>query len=113
MLQAAPCGGAIPGAVSSLSNIGFFGALPSGARGERISGDTPETPPGAAPLDPAAKNLHLKGEAIPLKGAKGLLPWQLRAGQVAVNAPLLAVLTFQAHQLVEKRLMRELLLRRF
>src|SRR5438093_9965482 len=33
----------------------FFGTPPSGANGERKSGDTPETPPGALPLDPASK----------------------------------------------------------
>src|SRR5439155_299874 len=33
----------------------FFSAPPSGAKGERDSGDTPETPPGALPLDPASK----------------------------------------------------------
>src|SRR5947209_347672 len=30
----------------------FFGTPPSGASGGRKSGDTPETPPRAAPLDP-------------------------------------------------------------
>jgi len=40
----------------------FFSAPPSGAKGERDSGDylpprqgSPETPPGALPLDPASK----------------------------------------------------------
>src|SRR5205807_8166055 len=33
----------------------FFGTPPSGADGGRKSGDTPETPSGAASLDPASK----------------------------------------------------------
>jgi len=38
-----------------LSDIGFFRALPSGAVRERRSGDTPETPPGAAAPGPRRK----------------------------------------------------------
>src|SRR5436305_9796009 len=40
----------------TLSSRGFFNAPPKGARREGgRSGDTPETPPGAAPLDPAKR----------------------------------------------------------
>ena len=37
------------------TRVGFFGTPPSGADGGRKSGDTPETPSGAAPLHPASK----------------------------------------------------------
>ena len=42
-----------PGRV--FTKVGFFGTPPSGADGGRKSGDTPETPSGAASLDPASK----------------------------------------------------------
>src|SRR2546423_15197038 len=38
-----------------LLSVGFL-VRPLRGRRERDSGDTPETPPGAAPLDPAFKN---------------------------------------------------------
>src|SRR6266702_915371 len=50
-----------------------FGTPPSGANGGRKSGDTPETPPGAAPLDPAFKIPMLvkggAGDAVLLPGS--------------------------------------------
>ena len=48
----------------------FFSALPAGARGERISGDTPETPPGAATPGPRCQKSTL--ERCPLR-----VPWTI------------------------------------
>ena len=42
--------------LETLSGGGFFCASLSGVGREGGSGDTPETTPGPAPLDPAAKN---------------------------------------------------------
>src|SRR5438046_1452941 len=51
---------------------------PLRGRRERDSGDylpprqgPPETPPGALPLDPASKNLYLKGLPVPQTPAEG------------------------------------------
>src|SRR6266702_1508614 len=50
-----------------------FGTPPKGANGGRKSVDTPETPPGAAPLDPAFKIPMLgrggAGDAVLLPGS--------------------------------------------
>src|SRR5437868_5165343 len=50
----------------------FCGTPPSGASGGRKSGDTPETPPGAAPLDPAFKIPLLVSTPVP--PARGFAP---------------------------------------
>src|SRR6185312_4600317 len=66
-----PCsGGSAP-----LSNRGFFSALPAGVRGERISGDTPETPPGAAAPEPRCKKSTLESQ-VPIPTYIPLSPLQ-------------------------------------
>jgi len=50
------------GQVIGFTRVGFFTAPPPAAEEEGKSGGTPETPPGAAPLDPAHnKSTRVKG----------------------------------------------------
>src|SRR2546423_1132726 len=49
------------------TKVGFFGTPPSGADGGRKSGDTPETPSGAAPLHPASKKPTPVKQPSPLR----------------------------------------------
>ena len=78
IIVVAPLAGAMSDSIlcfirqQSLSTIGFFSALPAGARGERISGDTPDTPPGAAAPGPARNTYTCKAYLPPRQDASTL-----------------------------------------
>src|SRR2546421_1596587 len=50
----------------------FFGTPPSGVSGGKKSGDSPETPPGAAPLAGFQKTYTCEAGDLPCRGSRGV-----------------------------------------
>ncbi len=78
------CNTLLPAPGAGLSSVGFLVRPLRDEGRERDSGDTPETPPGAAPLDPAFKKpLLVSPRAGPIFGYASL--WLMQGCKVAIK----------------------------